>query len=154
MFDEFKELLSAFNARNVRYLVVGGYAVSLYAQPRSTQDIDILIAADVENAGAVFAALQDFGAPLEGLTPNDFAQHGKFFRMGRAPLAVDILLDIDGISFEQAWSNRVEAEIDPSTVLKAFFISREDLIANKVASGRPQDIADAAELRKAEAGES
>ena len=149
MFDEFKELLSAFNARNVRYLVVGGYAVSLYAQPRSTQDIDILIAADVENAAAIFAALQDFGAPLEGLTPNDFAQPGKFFRMGRAPLAVDILLDIDGIRFEQAWANRVEAEIDPSAALKGFFISREDLIANKIASGRPQDIADVAALRKA-----
>jgi hypothetical protein len=119
----------------------------LHAQPRSTQDIDILIAADVENAGAVFAALQDFGAPLEGITPNDFAQQGKFFRMGRAPLAVDILAAVDGIDFEQAWANRVLATIDPNTGLKAFFISHEDLITNKVASGRPQDIADAAALR-------
>jgi hypothetical protein len=149
MFDEFKELLSALNARNVRYLVVGGYAVSLHAQPRSTQDIDILVASDLANAQAIYAALQDFGAPLDGLASTDFAQHGKFFRMGRAPLAVDILLDIDGISFEQAWANRVEADIDPNTALKGFFISREDLITNKVASGRPQDIADAAELRKA-----
>jgi len=149
MFDEFKELLSIFNARSVRYVVVGGYAVSLHAQPRSTQDIDILIAADPDNAGAVFAALQAFGAPLEGLTPEDFTEHGKFFRMGRAPVAVDILVDIDGIDFEQAWRNRVEAIVDPSAGLKAFFISREDLIANKTASGRPQDVADAAALRKA-----
>lgn len=148
MFDEFKELLSVFNARSVRYLVVGGYAVSLHAQPRSTEDIDIFVAADLENAGAVFAALRDFGAPLEGLTRDDFAASGKFFRMGRPPLGVDILLDIDGIAFEQAWQNRVEATVDPRTGLKAFFISRGDLIANKVASGRPQDLADAAALRK------
>lgn len=64
MFEEFKELLSIFNARKVRYLVVGGYAVSLYAQPRSTQDVDILIASDAENARAVYGALQDFGAPF------------------------------------------------------------------------------------------
>jgi aminoglycoside-2''-adenylyltransferase len=94
MFDEFKELLSAFNARHVRYLVVGGYAVAFHAQPRSTQDIDILIASDSKNAEAVYAALQDFGAPLEGFSPKDFRQHNKFFRMGRAPLAVDILMDI------------------------------------------------------------
>jgi len=111
--------------------------------------MDILIASDPENAKAVFAALRDFGAPLENLTPEDFLQRGKFFRMGRAPLAVDILVDIDGIRFEQAWANRVEATIDQDTQLKAFFISMDDLIANKIASGRPQDVADAAALRKA-----
>ena len=107
-----------------------------------------LISADLENAQAVFAALQDFGAPLEGLSPKDFSQHGKFFRMGRAPLVVDVLLEIDGIGFEEAWRNRVEAEIDPGTAQKAYFISREDLITNKTASGRPQDVADLVQLRK------
>ena len=149
MFDAFKELLSIFNARKVRYLVVGGYAVSLHAQPRSTQDIDILVACDMENANAVYAALQKFGAPLEGLKPADFAERGKFFRMGRAPLAVDILPEIDGVEFERAWLNRVETTIDPDSGLKAFFISGEDLITNKLASGRPQDLADIAALRKA-----
>ena len=149
MFDEFKELLSIFNAKSVRYLVVGGYAVSLHAQPRNTQDIDILIAIDPENAAKVYAALQEFGAPLEGLQPADFAKRGKFFRMGRAPLAVDILPEIDGLSFEQAWGNRTESVIDQASGLKAFFIASEDLIANKLASGRPQDIADVAALRDA-----
>jgi hypothetical protein len=149
MFDEFKELLSIFNAKSVRYLVVGGYAVSLHAQPRTTQDIDILIAIDPENADKVYAALQEFGAPLEGLQPADFAEHGKFFRMGRAPLAVDILPEIDGLGFEQAWRNRTETVLDEPSGLKAFFISSEDLIANKLASGRPQDIADVAALRDA-----
>ena len=149
MFGEFKELLSIFNAKSVRYLVVGGYAVSLHAQPRNTQDIDILIAIDAENARKVYAALQEFGAPLEALQPADFAQRGKFFRMGRAPLAVDILPEIDGLSFEQAWANRTEIVIDEASSLEAFFISSEDLIANKLASGRPQDIADVAALRDA-----
>jgi uncharacterized nucleotidyltransferase DUF6036 len=149
MFDEFKELLSIFNAKSVRYLVVGGYAVSLHTQPRNTQDIDIFIALDPENADRVYAALQEFGAPLEGLQAADFAQRGKFFRMGRAPLAVDILPEIDGLSFDQAWRNRTEIVIDQAKGLKAFFISSEDLIANKLASGRPQDIADVAALRDA-----
>ena len=149
MFDEFKELLSIFNARSVRYLVVGGYAVSLHAQPRSTQDIDILIAADLENAGAVFTALREFGAPLEELTPSDFAAPGKFFRMGRAPVIVDILPEIKGVDFDRAWQNRVEAVIDSQSGLTASFISSQDLIAAKLAAGRPQDIADLAALRKA-----
>ncbi len=149
MFEEFKELLSSFNARNVRYLVVGGYAVSLHARPRSTEDIDILIAADPENAEAVYAALQEFGAPLQGLSAADFAQKGKFFRMGRVPFAVDILPEIDGIGFEQAWPNRVQGVIDEQTGLRAFFISRADLITNKLAAGRPQDVADVEALREA-----
>ena len=153
MFDEFKELLSIFNARKVRYLVVGGYAVSLHAQPRSTQDIDILIASDAQNARAVYGALEEFGAPLEGLVPADFAERSKFFRMGRAPVAVDLLPEIDGINFEDAWPNRVETLIDPPSGLKAFFISSEDLIANKLAAGRPQDLADVAALRQAAKGE-
>ena len=149
MLPVFKELLSIFNAKSVRYLVVGGYAVSLHAQPRTTQDIDVLVAVDPENAERVYAALQEFGAPLEGLAAADFAEHGKFFRMGRAPLAVDILPEIDGLSFEQAWPNRKETVIDEPSGLKAFFISSEDLITNKLASGRPQDIADVAALRDA-----
>src|SRR5208283_1798237 len=149
MFDEFKELFSIFNAKSVRYLVVGGYAVSLHAQPRTTHDIDILIAIDPENANKVYAALQEFGAPLEGLQPADFAEPGKFFRMGRAPLAVDILSEIDGLSFDRAWPHRLETVIDEPSGLKAFFISSEDLIANKLASGRPQDIADVSALRDA-----
>jgi hypothetical protein len=149
MFQDLKELLSALNAQSVKYLVVGGYAVSLHAQPRSTQDIDVLIACNEENARAVYSALNDFGAPLEGLSPQDFAMPGKFFRMGRAPVAIDILSAIDGISFQQAWLNRTEAVIDPDSGLKAYFISREDLIANKLASGRPQDQADVDALRNA-----
>jgi hypothetical protein len=149
MFDDFKELLSIFNARKVRYLIVGGYAVSLHAQPRATQDLDILIRPEAENSKAVYGALAEYGAPLAGLTPADFAQRDKFFRMGRAPLMVDILPEILGVEFDHAWERRVETVIDSESGLTAAFISREDLIASKLASGRPQDIADVAALRKA-----
>jgi hypothetical protein len=150
MFDDFKELLSIFNAQKVKYLIVGGYAVSLHAQPRATNDIDLLIKPDAENAKAVYAALSKFGAPVDGLKAEDFVDRDKFFRMGRAPLVVDILPQIEGIDFDRAWQNRVESVIDPHSSLTAFFISREDLIAAKLAAGRPQDLADAAALREAE----
>jgi len=149
MFDDFKELLSIFNDRKVKYLIVGGYAVSLHAQPRATQDIDILVKPDAGNAKALYAALAQFRAPLAGLAPEDFIERDRFFRMGRAPVMVDILPEISGIDFDRAWENRVETVIDPATGLTASFISSEDLIAAKLAAGRPQDIADVAALRKA-----
>ena len=123
--------------------------MSLHAQPRATKDIDLLIKPDAENAKAVYAALARFGAPMEGLKAEDFIERNKFFRMGRTPLIVDILPEIEGVDFERAWQNRVEATVDSQTGLTATFISREDLIASKLAAGRPQDIADVAALRKA-----
>ena len=78
MHQDFKELLSAFNAGQVRYLIVGGYAVSFHAQPRATKDLDILIGADAENSKAVYAALAKFGAPVEGLSAKDFAEPDNF----------------------------------------------------------------------------
>ena len=148
MFDDFKELLSIFNAHSVKYLIVGGYAVSFHSQPRATKDIDLLIKPDAENAKAVYAALANFGAPLEGLTAKDFSDRSKFFRMGREPVMVDLLPEIDGVDFDRAWKNRVEAVIDLATGLRASFISGPDLVAAKLAAGRPQDIADVAALRK------
>jgi hypothetical protein len=147
MFEDFKELLSIFNAHSVKYLIVGGYAVSLYAQPRATKDIDLLIKPDAENANAVYTALAKFGAPLEGLTAEDFIDHGKFFRMGSEPVMVDLLPEIAGVDFDGAWERRVESVIDLKTGLKACFISRPDLVTAKLAAGRPQDLADVDALR-------
>ena len=150
MHPDFKELLSVLNAHRVKYLVIGGYAVSIHAQPRATKDLDILVKADAENAAAVFAALARFGAPLEGLTPADFAQPGPFFRMGREPVGVDILTTVPGVEFDEAWPRRIEAIVDSASGLKASFISRQDLIAAKLAAGRPQDLADVDAIRKAQ----
>lgn len=144
MYRDFKELLSVLNAHRVKYLIVGGYAVSLHAGPRATKDLDILIGPGAENGKAVFAALAEFGAPLEGLTPKDFVEPGNFFRMGTPPVMVDILSSIGGVDFDQAWERRVEFPVD--SAMNALFISREDLLAAKLAAGRPQDLADAVAL--------
>ena len=149
MFHDFKELLSSLNRQNVRYLIVGGYAVSLHAQPRATKHMDVLIKPDAVNAKAVYVALAEFGAPLDGIAVEDFMEPGKFFRMGVAPVMVDILSEIGGVDFDAAWARRVEAVIDPETGLKGSFISREDLITAKLAAGRPQDLADVDALSKA-----
>ncbi|MBV8093312.1 MAG: hypothetical protein JOY71_08460 [Acetobacteraceae bacterium] len=151
MYPDFKELLSVLNEHRVKYLVVGAYAVSVHAQPRATKDLDILIKADANNARKVFTALARFGAPLEGLTAADFAERGTFFRMGREPVCVDILTEIPGVDFDAAWPRRFRDVIDPASGLKANFISADDLIAAKLAAGRPQDIADVEAIHKAAA---
>ena len=149
MVQDYKDLLSAFHAHGVRYLIVGGYAVIYHAQPRFTKDIDLFIKADSANAQAIYAALAAFGAPLQVIRPEDFAERGSFFRFGRDPHGFDILPDIPGVDFEESWERRVEGVIDPKSGLKAYFISASDLIASKLAAGRPQDIADAESIRMA-----
>lgn len=105
MYPDLKELLSVLNDNGVRYLIVGGYAVSLYAQPRATKDLDILIGSDANNAAALYEALRQFGAPLAGMKPEDFIEPGEFFRMGSPPVMVDILSEIGGVDFDGAWQH-------------------------------------------------
>ncbi len=150
MYQDYKDLLSAFHAHGVKYLIVGGYAVSFHAQPRFTKDIYFFIKADPANAKATYAALASFGAPLQGISPDDFAERGSFFRFGHDPKGFDILPDIPGVDFDAAWKRRVEDVIDERIGLKANFISADDLIAAKLAAGRPQDIADADAIQQAQ----
>jgi hypothetical protein len=145
--SDFSELLSVFNAYQVRYLVIGGYAVIRYTEPRSTKDLDLLIQADATNGRSVFAALAAFGAPLADLTPDDFAEEGYVYQMGVAPLRVDILMSVPGVNFDDAWERREEVEMAGLTIP---FISREDLIASKRAAGRPQDLVDVQSLLQVE----
>ncbi|RPJ85970.1 MAG: hypothetical protein EHM18_08625 [Acidobacteria bacterium] len=140
---DFKELLSVLNAHNVRYLVVGGYAVMKYSEPRFTKDLDLWISIDPENARAVFAALQDFGAPLSGLTEESFSKEGCFYQMGVPPLRVDVMMSLPGMTFEEAWPRRVMLELEETSIP---FVSKEDLIRIKRASGRSQDLLDAKRL--------
>ncbi len=149
MYRDYKDLLSAFQSHGVKYLVVGGFAVIYHAQPRFTKDMDLFIKADLENAKATYAALASFGAPLQDITPDDFTDRNTFFRFGRDPKGFDILPSIPGVDFDAAWERRVETVIDTATGQKANFISAVDLIASKLASGRPQDLADADAIRKA-----
>jgi hypothetical protein len=149
MYQDYKDLLSAFHAHGVRYLIVGGYAVIFHAQPRFTTDIDVFIKADPANARATYAALAEFGAPLEGIRPEEFGERGSFFRFGLDPRGFDILPDLPGVDFDAAWERRVEGLLDATTGFTAFFISKDDLIAAKLASGRPQDLADVSAIQQA-----
>jgi hypothetical protein len=149
MYQDYKDLLSAFHAHGVKYLIVGGYAVIFHAQPRFTKDIDLFIKADPANAQATYDALAEFGASLQDIRPTDFAERGSLFRSGRDPRGFDILPDIPGVDFDAAWERRVEGVIDANTGFKAFFISSADLVAAKLAAGRPQDLADVDAIRKA-----
>jgi hypothetical protein len=149
MYQDYKDLLSAFQSHGVKYLVVGGFAVIYHAQPRFTKDIDLFIQANPENAQAVHAALAGFGAPLQGIRPEDFTDRTSFFRFGRDPKGFDILPSIPGVDFDAAWERRVEVVIDTATGLRANFISVGDLIASKLATGRMRDLADVEDIRKA-----
>jgi hypothetical protein len=144
--SDFSDLLRIFNDHNVRYMVIGGYAVVQYGEPRFTKDLDVLISTDTTNAEAVYKALLEFGAPLAGLTPDDFAEDGFFFQMGVPPVRVDVLMGIPGVQFDECWSRRVEVNFDG---LKVIFISKQDLIVSKRAAGRPQDLIDADLLSQA-----
>ncbi|MCF8142687.1 MAG: nucleotidyltransferase [Deltaproteobacteria bacterium] len=144
--SDFKELLKIFKKYKIRYLVVGGYAVMKYSEPRFTKDLDVFIATDQDNASAVYKALKEFGAPLENLTSKDFSQKGYFYQMGRPPLRVDIMMSIPGVEFDQAWENREVVELGD---LRIYFISRSDLIRSKEASGRLQDKIDVDKLKQA-----
>ncbi len=149
MYQDYKDLLSAFHSHGVKYLVVGGFAVIYHSQPRFTKDMDLFIKADSDNATAIYAALAEFGAPVHGIRPEDFSDCTGFFRFGRAPRGFDILPAIPGVDCDAAWERRVEAVVDRATGLKANFISADDLIASKLASGRARDLADVEDIRKA-----
>jgi len=146
MTEDLKELLRAFNAQAVKYLIVGGYAYGVHAEPRATKDLDLFIRSDEENSKAVYLALAQYGAPLGGLTAADF-RDGTVFQIGQPPARIDILQRIDGVSFDEAWKRRVEGLVDGE--IRAAVISRDDLIRNKLASGREQDILDVKKLQAA-----
>lgn len=143
---DFSDLLNLFKANNVKYLVIGGYAVVQYTEPRFTKDLDLWISTQPDNAEAVFKALKEFGAPLENMTPQDFSEEGYFYQMGIPPVRVDILMGIPGIQFDDAWERRVEVQFDDISVT---IISKQDLILAKRAAGRPQDLLDADSLEQA-----
>jgi hypothetical protein len=148
MLKDQRELLATFNAHGVKYLVVGAHAVGVHAEPRGTKDLDVLIQADPKNSEAVFKALAEFGAPLTGMSPSDFNDaHGSVFQIGVPPSRVDILQKIEAVTFDEAWTNRIETFIDAGVPTQ--IISRDDLIRNKLAVGRLQDILDVEKMREA-----
>jgi predicted nucleotidyltransferase len=136
---DFKELLRGFNEKKAEYLIVGGYAVMKYTEPRYTKDLDVWIRSSPENAAKVYEALAEFGAPLEkdGLLAEDFTSENMTYQIGVAPVRIDILTQISGIQFFEAWQNRVASTFFGVPV---YFISLRDLITNKKAAGRSSDL--------------
>jgi predicted nucleotidyltransferase len=136
---DFKELLRALNEEEADYLIVGGYAVMKYTEPRFTKDLDLWIGNSSENAARVYRALAEVGAPLQkdGLVPADFTSEDMTYQIGVPPVRIDILTHISGVQFAEAWQNRVASTFFG---LPVHFISRNDLIINKRAAGRSSDL--------------
>jgi hypothetical protein len=143
--SDFKDLLRSLNAAGIRYLIVGGYAVMVHTEPRYTKDLDIWIDRDEPNARAVLAALAEFGAPTEGVTAADLTEPEVFFQIGIEPVRVDILTSVAGLDFRAAWERRVEVDFAGEV---APVLCREDILAAKIASGRPIDQEDVRNLRR------
>lgn len=137
--SDFSDLLKTFNANQVKYLVIGGYAFIHYAEPRFTKDLDLWVETSPENAAAIYRSLKAFGAPLKNLSERDFEEAGYYYQMGVPPIRIDIMMGIPGLTFETAWSRKNEINFDGLLVP---FISKKDLIQVKKASGRPEDLND------------
>lgn len=138
------EFIGLLNSLKVECLVVGGHAVAFHGHPRFTGDIDFFIRATTENADRVLRALDAFGFGSIGITAADLTAPGQVVQLGRPPNRIDILTSISGVDFESAWASRAPAELDGHPVN---FIGIDELLSNKLASGRPKDLADAAKLR-------
>ncbi|HUR34816.1 MAG TPA: hypothetical protein VM032_13535 [Vicinamibacterales bacterium] len=139
MNQDFLDLLRAFIDREVRFLVVGAYALGVHGRPRATGDLDVWVDATPDNGTRVMAALAAFGAPLHEVTADDFSRPGIVFQMGLAPLRIDILTELSGVTFADAWPGRIQAAFGP---LMVDVIGRDAFIRNKRATGRARDLGD------------
>jgi hypothetical protein len=140
---DFRELFAAFVAHDVRFVVVGGYAVAFHGYPRFTKDVDVLVAPDRANAERVFAALADFGAPLDEVDVGDLCDPDNVFQIGVPPNRIDVLSELTGVDFEDAWQTRVLARYGDVPIA---YLGLEMLLRAKRAAGRPQDLVDADRL--------
>ncbi len=143
---DFLDLLEALRAEGARFLVIGAHALAAHGLPRATGDLDVWVALDPANASRVYRALVAFGAPVDALnvSPSDFETRGRVVQIGNPPFRIDILTEISGVDFEEAWTSRL---IAPVGEMELPFLGRESLIKNKIASGRPKDLADVSTLQ-------
>lgn len=142
--SDFRDLFAALNDAEAEYLIVGAHALAAHGHVRATKDIDVWVRCEPTNAARVHDALRAFGAPLADLSPVDLATPGIVFQIGVAPVRIDILTSISGVSFEEAWPARVPSRYGDQAIA---VLSREHLIQNKLAAGRLQDLADVERLR-------
>jgi hypothetical protein len=139
MHQDFLDLLRAFVDHDVRFMIVGAYALGVHGRPRATGDLDVWVDPTPDNAVSVMRALSQFGAPTGQVTAGDFSRPGIVFQMGLPPVRIDVLTELSGLTFDEAWSTRTRASFGPVTV---DVIGRDAFIRNKKATGRVRDLGD------------
>jgi predicted nucleotidyltransferase len=149
MLADWIELCELLSAHGAEFLLVGGQAVIAHGYPRLTKDMDLWVRPTSENGEKVLAALAEFGARPDSLRAEQFENPRTLLMLGREPFRIDLLTDIPGVTFEGAWRRRIHVTLDGVVVP---VIGKDDLIANKRSVGRPQDLADVAELEKLDNG--
>ncbi|HWZ03071.1 MAG TPA: DUF6036 family nucleotidyltransferase [Mucilaginibacter sp.] len=142
---DFEDFVILLNRHQVTYMVVGGYALAFHGKPRHTGDLDIWIDISDDNAQKMVEVISDFGMASLGLGKDDFLENGGITQIGYPPLRIDILNEIDGVDFADAYPNKLIIDVDG---LPVNYIGLNDLIKNKQISGRKQDISDVNELNK------
>jgi len=143
--EDFKEFITLLNKYSVKYLLVGGYAVSFHAKPRFTNDMDVWVEASKENAEKVLGVLQEFGFGDLEITVADLSKDDTIIQLGYEPLRIDIMTSLSGIKFGDAYPNRIEADYFG---IKTNIISMQDIVKNKRSTGRKQDLQDIEWLKK------
>lgn len=136
---DFVEFIECCVVRDVRFLIVGGYALAAHGHPRATKDLDIWVMIDPDNAERLVQALGDFGMDSVGLEPSDFLEPDVIVQLGYPPVRIDLITSATGVDFGSCWDHRMVVQVGS---VEAGFISEADLIANKKASARPQDLVD------------
>lgn len=147
MHKDFDEFLKLLNYHKVKYVIVGGYALSIYAIPRATKDLDILIEASENNALKIVEALKIFGFKSPNLQAEDLVGPETIIQLGRAPVRIDIITSITGVRWNEIWKNKTKGSFGSSGI-PVYFIGKKQLIKNKLATGRDQDLLDAKKLKK------
>jgi hypothetical protein len=145
--DDFRDLLLALVAEGVEFVIVGAYALALHGVPRFTGALDVFVRPSEQNAARVWSALTRFGVPLQasGVSPADFATAGLVYQIGLPPRRIDLLTEISGVTFDEAWATREPATVDGHRI---DFIGRDAFVRNKLATGRPKDLVDASRLKR------
>jgi hypothetical protein len=143
--SDLREFLELLNARGVDYVVVGAHCLAFHSRPRYTGDLDVLVSPSKGNAAALVTLLREFGFAGSKFTPVDFAEGNQVIQLGRAPNRIDLLTSLTGVTNADAFAGKVAADIDGVPV---FILGKKELIQNKRAVGRPQDLADLAELER------
>ncbi|MBK8173685.1 MAG: nucleotidyl transferase AbiEii/AbiGii toxin family protein [Sandaracinaceae bacterium] len=149
VYPDFADLLRAFVDYRVEFLVVGAHALAVHGHSRATKDLDVWVRPSKRNAARLLRALDEFGAPTRKLAIEDFSVPGIVFQIGSPPVRIDVITEVSGLRFAPAWKNRVSTRYGG---LDIFVLSRKDLIANKTAAGRPQDLVDLEALRRKRVG--